>query len=486
MAKKRLSLEETKDLFLFSTGIENLFINEFLPAAPGDYVKVFIFGLMCARHGQEIDTGKLALILGISEQDVEEAWIYWEAKGLVRIVKDAGTEENGIVFISQIEALYGRAPKITARAEEETAADEETGGDEAEDEEPESFDADDEGDEEDEDDEEDIPLHISIDNTDFDEVMNARLVDRRLRDLYQKYQMTTGRTVSRQETSRIEDAIKVYGIEPDIFDFAIDYCADLGKFSIDYIFKVALRWTEDGCRTVADAKKLLDRHSRRNSWYRQVFKELGFNRLPAPADREIMDRWFDGMGFSIEEVLDACVAAAGIRDPNLRYVNKILENRKLEKGGVKVNAAAGSGTAAQKSQKSDSPVSRKVLADYFEYIRTTEEKALESRTEKVLAKVPEMKEIFEAERSLSMRLLSMKPGKEGADGRQRLRAERVAIEEKKKQLLAENGFTEDYLNRRYRCGICRDSGYTDEGKVCSCCRERAAEAYEWHTGKEKA
>ena len=465
MAKRRLSLEETKDLFLYSTEIENLFINEFLPAAPGDYVKVYLFGLMCARHDQEISTKKLALILGLSEQDVGEAWIYWEAKGLVRIERGAATEENGIVFLSQIEALYGRAPKAAAIEEtEEIAADEEA--DEAETE-----------------DEADIPLHISMDNTEFDEVMNRKLVDRRLRGLYQKYQMTTGRTISRQETSRIEDAIKVYGIEPEIFDFAIDYCADLGKFSIDYIFKVALRWTEDGCRTVADAKKLLDRHSRRNSWYRQVFKELGFNRLPAPADREIMDRWFDGMGFSIEEVIDACVAAAGRRDPNLRYVNKILENRRLEKGGVRVNASAESGTAAQKS---DSPVSRKVLADYFEYIRATEEKALEARTEEVLAKVPEMKELFAAESGISARLLSMTPGRSSLDERQSLRAERLAIEEQKKQLLSENGFPTDYLNRRYRCGICRDSGYTDEGMVCSCCRERAAEAYEWYTGKEKA
>ena len=472
MAKSRLTLEETKDLFLYSTEIENLFINEFLPAAPGDYVKVYLFGLMCARHGQDIDTKKLALILGISERDVNEAWIYWEAKGLVRIVRSAGTEENGIVFISQIESLYGRASTGPARVETEA---------------PETAEAEEEA-EAGADDEVDIPLHISMDSTEFDEVMNERLADRRLRDLYQKYQMITGRTISRQETSRIEDAVKVYGIEPDIFDFAIDYCADLGKFSIDYIFKVALRWTEDGCRTVEDAKKLLDRHSLRNSWYRQVFRELGFNRLPAPADREIMDRWFDGMGFSIEEVLGACVAAAGRRDPNLRYVNKILENRKLEKGGVNVNASRGTGTAnsGAAAQKSESPVSRKVLADYFEHIRATEEKALEARTKEVLEKVPEMKEVFDAESSTNARLLSMKPGADMLDERQKLRAERLAIEEKKKQLLAENGFEPDYLKIRYRCGICKDSGYTDEGRVCGCCRERAAEAYEWHTSKEKA
>ena len=58
--------------------------------------------------------------------------------------------------------------------------------------------------------------------------------------------------------------------------------------------------------------------------------------------------------------------------------------------------------------------------------------------------------------------------------------------EKCAQLLAENGFPAGYLNRKYRCDICKDTGYTDEGMVCSCCRQRAAEAYDWHTNKEKA
>ena len=222
MAKLRLSLEERKDLFLYSTEIENLFINEFLPEAPGDYVKVYLFGLMYASHDQSIDSHKLATSLGLSEVDIEEAWIYWESKGLVRFRKEigAGGEEiRNLEFVSQIEALYGKAAQEPAEPEPQAASEED-----------------------------EVPFYVSIDNMDFDDIMNDRLVDKRLRELYQKYQMTAGRTVSRQETSRIEDAIRVYGIEPDIFDFAIDYCADLGKYSVDYIFKVALRWTEEGCR----------------------------------------------------------------------------------------------------------------------------------------------------------------------------------------------------------------------------------------------
>lgn len=464
--KIRLLPDKKRDIFLYKTRIENLFISEYLPDAPGDYVKVFLFGLMYAQFEQAPNRRELSKILGLSEDEIEEAWIYWESRGLVKVVRerDENNEEvRSIVFVSKIDELYGKMNEALTEAVLGEDAEEETG---------------------DEEEDIDVPLYVSIDDMEFDDILSSKLVDKRLRALYQKYAATCGRTISRQDTSKIEEAVKVYGIEPEIFDFAIDYCADLGKFNIDYIFKVALRWTEAGCSTVEEARRLLERDSLRNSWYRQVFKALGFNRLPAPADREIMDRWFDGMKCSIDEVLDACAASAGIRDPNLRYVNKVLENRKLEKGGI--NTRAPQAAAERPAGEDGSPVSRKVLSDYFEFIRAEEEKARKERTAEVLAKLPEMKSILEAENSVNARLLSLKPGAASMEARQKLRAERIGIEENKKVLLTENGFPADHLNLKYRCSKCRDTGYTDEGMVCSCCRQRAEEAYTWHTNKEKA
>ncbi|MBQ6456952.1 MAG: hypothetical protein IJJ31_07595, partial [Mogibacterium sp.] len=65
MAKTRFITGERRDIFLYSTRVENLFINEFLPGAPGDCVKVFLFGLMYAQYNQEIDSRTMALTLGL-------------------------------------------------------------------------------------------------------------------------------------------------------------------------------------------------------------------------------------------------------------------------------------------------------------------------------------------------------------------------------------------------------------------------------------
>ena len=469
MPKLKLTIDERKDIFLHTTKVENLFINEFLPDSPGDYVKVFLFGLMYAQYDQAMDSETLSMNLGLSEDEIEEAWIYWESKGLVRISTEAmsgGETSKKVIFVSQVEQLYGKAltepeTETEVKAEAEVIIEETP---------------------------EEIPYYVSIDDEDFDEMFDSKMNDNRLRDTYRKYQEVTGRTISRHETGKIEDAIKVYGIDPDIFDFSIDYCADLEKYSIDYIFKVALRWTEEGCTTIEEVKKLLEKHSLRNSWYTQVFKALGFRRLPAPADREIMDRWFDEMGCSIDEVIDACNASAGIREPNLRYVNKVIENRRLEKGGINTKPTQDrtQPQTATPVSEGGSPVSRKVLTDYYKYLQTEGEADQKRRVNEVIKKVPEMKDALDEENKLNTKMLSIKPGEMGRDERQMLKAERYRLEDHRINLLESNGFPADYMNREYKCDICKDTGYTDDGMVCSCAKKRAEEAFEWIGEKKQS
>ena len=111
MAKIKLSVDKSRDIFLHWTRVENLFISEYLPDAPGDYVKVFLFGLMYAQFELNQDWGEIAKQLGLSIDEVEEAWVYWETRGLVRIVRerDQNNEEVcSIAFLRKIDELYGK------------------------------------------------------------------------------------------------------------------------------------------------------------------------------------------------------------------------------------------------------------------------------------------------------------------------------------------------------------------------------------------
>lgn len=464
MGITRLRTGERKDIFLYKTRVENLFINEFLPDAPGDCVKVFLFGLMYAQYEEQIDSRTMALTLGITEKDVDNAWKYWESKGLVRLTGDSESGIEEIEFIRQIDLFYGKTIEDTYPVSD--------AGQEAE-----SVDS-----------AEDQPFSETESPADTDDSADAiieRLINRQLRDIFRKYESMTGRTLSTHEAGKLTDAIKVYNIEPDVLDFAIDYCVGIDKASVDYICKVALRWTEDGARDVITVKQMLDRRSKRNDAYRKVFAELGFNRLPNPADREIMDRWFDELGCSLKDVLDACKAAGGMREPHLRYVNKVIENRILEKGGINTRLESGKqpseqpGASQAAKAEETAKVSRKVLKDYYDNIRNEQEIIHKARIAEVTDRIPGMKDIFTAESQINSLVITMRPGPDAREKRQKLKDKRQELETRKQELLAGSGYPEDYLQRKYRCDICKDTGYTDEGRVCTCAKERAEEAYEW-------
>lgn len=487
MSKIKLKIAERRDTLLYMTRVENLFINEYLPGAPGDYVKVYLYALFCAQYEEETDNRKLAMILGLTETEVEEAWEYWAAQGLIRKSSDGLTIE----FSRMLESFYGKsAPYPVAETAEAAKAESEpdTSGNE-------NFD------------DEEVDTFYDFDSTDgaenmegagnatgtgasADSGLDARLIDRQLQQLFARYQEVVGRTVSRRETGKIEDALKVYGIKAEVLFYAIDYCADLklDRYDVDYVFQVALRWKEEGCEDISAVKNLLAERSARNNAYREVFKTLGFNRLSNPGDRAIMDPWFDEMGFKLDEVLAACRASAGIREPNLRYVNKILENKMLERGGVKVPFSRGAETGSAKgasgnAENSGAKVSRKVLRDYYDHIREEDESAHKKRIREAVESLPGMKEVLDREKELNAAIASIMPGGSGRKSREELRNEKKRLEERKKTILEDEGYPADFLDRKYRCDICRDTGYTDEGRVCTCCRARADEAYIWYREK---
>ena len=83
-------------------------------------------------------------------------------------------------------------------------------------------------------------------------------------------------------------------------------------------------------------------------------------------------------------------------------------------------------------------------------------------------------------------MLSLRPGSDNLDARQRLRAERIAIENRK-QLLAENGFPSDYLTRESADAVYARIPDIQTRVWCLFFAGNAsAEAYRWHTNKEKA
>lgn len=450
MANNNLVKPQKRDIMLHSTSVENLFISELLPIAPGDYVKVYLFGLMNAEYECSVDKETASRVLGIEAEEIENAWAYWEDKGAVIREYDSETGGYKIVFVSQIEMFYGGGAYAISAPQDKEAEFESAPSEEIiEEKKPEK------------------PVDFLDDDA-------AMIVELELRALFTSYEEATGRPISRKESDKIRSAINVYGVMPDVFSYAIKYCSEIEKYNIDYISTVALRWTEEGCKDISQVKELLDRESKRTAAYARIFKELGFSRMVSPGDREIMSRWFDEMNFKMSDVLEACRKSAGLREPSLRYVDKILENKYKEAGGVKQD---GKPTGTKSSGSTN--VSKKVLSDYFEYLRRCADMNHIEHLE-TAQKIPKLNSILALENELNTSLSTINFVPNSKEERRAKIARLKDLAEEKVKVLVENGYPADYLEKHFKCDLCKDTGVTDTGQFCSCVKARAAEAYTWN------
>ena len=447
MPKARLKVQNIKDLYLQRTMVENLFVSEFMPSAPGEYVKVYLFGLMYAQNDMELDVRKLARVFQLEEVEIIQAWEYWARRGLMNFSFLPDEQEYEVEYLSQIDALYG---KTTERASEvETSV---------------------------------------VETAEASDNPITKMINIEIQAIFKKYEDLTGRMLSSEDAKRMGMSIKTYNILPDVMSYAVDYCVSEDRPSISNILRTAESWVKEGCKNLADVKEYLDKHSKRNSYYNYVFKEMGWKRLPSPADREMMDRWFDELGYTLKDVLNACRMTAGLRDPSLRYVDKVLENKKLEAGGINTRTVRPAGSYQEKSAEVDKPramVSKKVLKEYYDYIRMESDKEQDAHIDEVCRNVMEMRGVFDLENELNNELLTLGFSPEGRSRRKLIREQRQTLEEDKKRLLRDNGYSEDYLDKKYRCSVCKDTGFTDDGRVCACSVARAEEAYKWNQNRNQ-
>ena len=66
-----------------ATCIPNSFIDELMPDANGEYVKIYLYLLRCINSAEDFSISKLADKLDHTEKDIKRALAYWAAASRV-------------------------------------------------------------------------------------------------------------------------------------------------------------------------------------------------------------------------------------------------------------------------------------------------------------------------------------------------------------------------------------------------------------------
>ncbi len=132
-------------------------------------------------------------------------------------------------------------------------------------------------------------------------------------------------TLSSTDTNMVLYWLDELHFSTDLVEYLVEYCITKGHSSLRYMNKVALGWADAGIKTVDQAKDDAAAHSQ---IYYSVMKALGITgRNLVDSEMSLINKWVGEYGFDIELVKAACSKTiSAIQKPSFEYTDSILAN----------------------------------------------------------------------------------------------------------------------------------------------------------------
>lgn len=261
-----------------ATPIENLFLMEYMCEAPGPELKVYLYARMLALHPELGGTlADMAKKLNMGEDDVYKAFVYWEQLGLVSRLTDQPP-------------TYAFAPMRAPAPSAGTVLDREIYA-----------------------------------NRDFNNKLRRLFGDQFIGD-HELRKAGDWQSVLHFDQAAIIRMVQ-YGIEqstrknprpPSVFK---------------RVDRLAESWSKKGVHTLEEVERAIAEECGESALAREVLKKLSLYRDPTPPELALVRRWTGEWGYSPEQVLEACDDTVNARNPTMKYLNSILDNRRTEVPG---------------------------------------------------------------------------------------------------------------------------------------------------------
>lgn len=331
----------SSDIATSFTTVSDIFIDQYMPKANGEFVKVYLYLLRATGSGAGIATiSEIADHFSNTEADIIRALNYWASEGILQLQSGADGQIMGInlcsLSVSGMQAAQSNIQSAVADNAAQNILQNSVVNNDAQN-----------------------NLQNGVVNNDAQNISttNIRMQDSVVAKL--KTQATDKPASSQKEYTL--DEIKEFRKNPDIselffiietylkhtlsssdtnmvlywldelhfstdlVEYLVEYCITKGHSSLRYMNKVALGWADAGIKTVDQAKDDAAAHSQ---IYYSVMKALGITgRNLVDSEVSLINKWVGEYGFDIELVKAACSKTiSAIQKPSFEYTDSILAN----------------------------------------------------------------------------------------------------------------------------------------------------------------
>lgn len=318
----------SSDIATSFTTVSDIFIDQYMPKANGEFVKVYLYLLRATGSGAGIATiSEIADHFSNTEADIIRAINYWASEGILQLQSGADGQIMGINLCSlSVSGMQAAQSNIQSAVADNAAQNN---------------------------------LQNSVVNN---ATQNISTVNTRMHDsVVEKLKSQTPDKAASSQKEYTLDEIKEFRKNPDIselffiietylkhtlsstdtnmvlywldelhfstdlVEYLAEYCITKGHSSLRYMNKVALGWADAGIKTVDQAKDDAAAHSQ---IYYSVMKALGITgRNLVDSEVSLINKWVGEYGFDIELVKAACSKTiSAIQKPSFEYTDSILAN----------------------------------------------------------------------------------------------------------------------------------------------------------------
>ena len=362
----------SSDIATSFTTVSDIFIDQYMPKANGEFVKVYLYLLRATGSGAGIATiSEIADHFSNTEADIVRALNYWASEGILQVQTGADGQITGInlcsLAVSGMQAAQNNIQSAVAdnaaqnnlqnsvinnaaqnnlqnsvvnnAAQNISTADIRMQDSVVEKLKSQATDK---------------PAPSQKEYT-LDEIKEFRK-NPDISELFFIIETYLKHTLSSSDTNMVLYWLDELHFSTDLVEYLVEYCITKGHSSLRYMNKVALGWADAGIKTVDQAKDDAAAHSQ---IYYSVMKALGITgRNLVDSEVSLINKWVGEYGFDIELVKAACSKTiSAIQKPSFEYTDSILANwRKkdvhtlkdvevLDANFAKANKAAATGSS---------------------------------------------------------------------------------------------------------------------------------------------
>ncbi|WP_026895399.1 DnaD domain-containing protein [Clostridiisalibacter paucivorans] len=285
---------EITDIDLGDTSIENIFINDFMPMADGTYVKVYLLGYRYANDVElkdKVTNETIAKQLDIPLIDVLNAWDFWEDKKIIKKnINNNKDKYNYSVEFVNLKQLYINNVIKPSMNNENSVVNSNSG--------------------------------YTCSSEDLIEAKSSSSYNK----MFEEITYIIRRPLDPNECKKIIEWTINYNMSPDVIIGAYKYANEKkNKRNIFYIQGIIKNWFDEGITTIEAMEQYFANKDIDYLKYNKILNSIGLKGL-TNSQKKIIDKWFNDWNFSLDMILRACDETIKIREPNLKYVDGILEN----------------------------------------------------------------------------------------------------------------------------------------------------------------